>query len=48
MADTSIALRTKMTDVYITLSHRAADEMCIVAIWFNYVCLIKCFQVHAS
>jgi hypothetical protein len=48
MADTCITLRTKMADVYITLSHHAADEMGIVDVWFNYVCLIKCFQVHAS
>jgi hypothetical protein len=48
MADTYIALRTKMADVYIALSHHAVDEMGIVAVWFNYVCLIKCFQVHAS
>jgi uridylate kinase len=48
MADTCIALRTKMADVYIALSHHAADEMGIVAVWFNYVYLIKCFQVHAS
>jgi hypothetical protein len=48
MADTCIALRIKMADVYNALSHHAADEMGIVAIWFNYVCLIKCFQVHTS
>jgi hypothetical protein len=48
MADTCIALRTKMADVYITLSHHAADEMGIVVVWSNYVCLIKYFQVHAS
>ena len=45
MADTCIALRKKMADVYIALSHWAADEMGIVAVWF---CLIKCFQVQAS
>ena len=45
MADTCIALRTKMTDIYIVRSYWAADEMGIVAVWF---CLIKCFQVHAS
>jgi hypothetical protein len=48
MADTCIALRTKMANVYIALSHHATDEMGIIAIWFNYVYLIKCFQVHAS
>jgi hypothetical protein len=48
MADTCIILRTKIADVYIALSHYATDEMGIVAVWFNYVCLIKCFQVHAS
>jgi hypothetical protein len=30
-----------MADVYIALSHHAADEMGIVVVWFNYVCLIK-------
>ena len=34
MADTCIALRTKMADVYIALSHWAADEMGIVAVRF--------------
>jgi uridylate kinase len=48
MADTCIALRIKMADVYIALSHHTADEMGIIAVWFNYVCLIKCFQVYAS
>jgi hypothetical protein len=48
MADTCITLRTKMADVYIALSHHAANEIGIIAVWFNYVCLIKCFQVHAS
>jgi hypothetical protein len=47
MADTCITLRTKIVDVYIAFSHHAADEMGIVAVWFNYVCFIKCFQVHA-
>jgi hypothetical protein len=48
MADTCIALRTKMADVYIALSHHATDEMGIVSVWFNYVCLIMCFQVYTS
>jgi uridylate kinase len=48
MADTCITLRTKMADVYIALSHHVADKMGIFAVWFNYVCLIKYFQVHAS
>jgi hypothetical protein len=48
MADTCITLRIKMADVYIALSNHAADEMGIIAVWFNYVCLIKCFQVYAS
>jgi hypothetical protein len=43
MADTCIALRTKMVDVYIALSHHAVDEMGIVAVWFNYIYLIKYF-----
>jgi hypothetical protein len=48
MAGTCIALRIKIVDVYITLGHHTADEMGIVAVWFNYVCLIKCFHVYAS
>jgi hypothetical protein len=48
MVDTCIVLRIKMANVYIALSHHTADEKGIVAIWFNYVCLIKCFQIHAS
>jgi hypothetical protein len=32
MADTCIALRTNMVDVYIALSHERADELDIVAI----------------
>jgi hypothetical protein len=43
MTDTCIALRTKIANVYIALSHHATDEMGIVAIWFNYVCLIEYF-----
>jgi hypothetical protein len=43
MANTCITLRTKMVDVYIALSHHAADEMGIVDVWFNYVRLIKYF-----
>jgi hypothetical protein len=37
MANTCIVLRTKMADVYIALSHWAADEMGIVAVQFCYV-----------
>jgi hypothetical protein len=38
----------KIANVYIALSHHVADDMGIIAVWFNYVCLIKCFLVHAS
>jgi hypothetical protein len=48
MADTCIALRIKMANVYIALSQHTSDEMGIVAVWFNYVCLIKYFHVYAS
>ena len=32
-----MALRTKMVDVYIALTHSVADEMGIIAIWFCFI-----------